>query len=301
MHYRYATVKGRQLFYREAGAPDAPAIVLLHGFPTSSYMFRNLIPALARRYHVIAPDHLGFGHSDAPSAEEFDYTFDALTDADRRPAGRTRRRPVRHLRPGLRRPHRLAPRHRQPGRDHRDRHPERQRLRRRLRTELLEDRVGLPPRADSRDRGRRARRADAGRDPVAVPDRRARPEPGRPGRLPTTTSRWSPGPATTRCSWRCSSTTAPIPRSTQPCTPTCANTSRRCWRSGAVATRSSDRTAPARSPTTCRRREIHLLDGGHFLLESAAEEVGQLMVDFLGEALRVKIRANPDVPVAGSG
>ncbi|HEX4225600.1 MAG TPA: alpha/beta hydrolase [Pseudonocardiaceae bacterium] len=80
VHYRYATVQGRQLFYREAGAPDAPVLVLLHGFPTSSFMFRNLIPALAQRYHVIAPDHLGFGQSDAPSAEEFHYTFDALTE-----------------------------------------------------------------------------------------------------------------------------------------------------------------------------------------------------------------------------
>lgn len=80
VHYRYATIQGRKLFYREAGAPDAPAIVLLHGFPTSSYMFRNLIPALARHYHVIAPDHLGFGRSDAPGVTEFTYTFDALTD-----------------------------------------------------------------------------------------------------------------------------------------------------------------------------------------------------------------------------
>jgi pimeloyl-ACP methyl ester carboxylesterase len=78
VHYRYATVQGRQLFYREAGPGDAPAIVLLHGFPTSSFMFRNLIPALAGRYHVIAPDYLGFGLSDAPPVEEFDYSFDAL-------------------------------------------------------------------------------------------------------------------------------------------------------------------------------------------------------------------------------
>jgi pimeloyl-ACP methyl ester carboxylesterase len=80
VHHRYAIVDGHRLFYREAGSPDAPAIVLLHGFPTSSYMFRNLIPRLAERYHVIAPDHLGFGHSDAPAVEEFTYTFDALTD-----------------------------------------------------------------------------------------------------------------------------------------------------------------------------------------------------------------------------
>jgi len=80
IHHRYATVDGHRLFYREAGDPGAPAAVLLHGFPTSSYMFRNLVPALADRYHVIAPDHLGFGLSDAPTVSEFDYTFDALTE-----------------------------------------------------------------------------------------------------------------------------------------------------------------------------------------------------------------------------
>jgi pimeloyl-ACP methyl ester carboxylesterase len=79
-HHRYATVRGRQMFYREAGPADAPAIVLLHGFPSSSFMFRDLIPALADRYHVVAPDHIGFGFSDAPSVQEFDYTFGALTD-----------------------------------------------------------------------------------------------------------------------------------------------------------------------------------------------------------------------------
>ncbi|SNY26137.1 alpha/beta fold hydrolase [Paractinoplanes atraurantiacus] len=80
VHYRYATVEGRRLFYREAGPAGAPVLVLLHGFPSSSFMFRNLIPALADRWRVIAPDHLGFGHSDAPPVTGFDYTFDALTD-----------------------------------------------------------------------------------------------------------------------------------------------------------------------------------------------------------------------------
>jgi pimeloyl-ACP methyl ester carboxylesterase len=80
VHHRYVGVQGQQLFYREAGPAGAPALVLLHGFPTSSFMFRGLVPALADRYHVIAPDHLGFGLSDAPSTDEFDYTFDALAD-----------------------------------------------------------------------------------------------------------------------------------------------------------------------------------------------------------------------------
>ncbi|MCV7400057.1 alpha/beta hydrolase [Mycobacterium fragae] len=83
VHYRYLTVDGHRLFFREAGPADAPAVVLLHGFPTSSYMFRDLVPALADRYHVIAPDHLGFGLSDAPTVEQFDYTFGALTGLTR--------------------------------------------------------------------------------------------------------------------------------------------------------------------------------------------------------------------------
>jgi pimeloyl-ACP methyl ester carboxylesterase len=78
IHYRYADVGGHRLFYREAGRPGAPAVLLLHGFPASSFMFRDLIPVLADQYHVIAPDHLGFGFSDAPPAADFSYTFDAL-------------------------------------------------------------------------------------------------------------------------------------------------------------------------------------------------------------------------------
>lgn len=76
--YRFATVDGNKIFYREAGAPAAPAILLLHGFPTSSHMFRNLIPALAERYRVIAPDLPGFGFSDAPDRKQFRYSFENL-------------------------------------------------------------------------------------------------------------------------------------------------------------------------------------------------------------------------------
>jgi pimeloyl-ACP methyl ester carboxylesterase len=76
----HRTVKVRDLdvFYREAGPKDAPAVLLLHGFPTSSQMFRNLIPALAYRYRVLAPDYRGFGHSSMPPRAEFAYTFDNL-------------------------------------------------------------------------------------------------------------------------------------------------------------------------------------------------------------------------------
>jgi pimeloyl-ACP methyl ester carboxylesterase len=79
-HYRTATIDGLEIFYREAGDPDKPAFVLLHGFPASSFMFRRLIDLLADRFHVIAPDYPGFGHSEAPSPERFAYTFDHLTD-----------------------------------------------------------------------------------------------------------------------------------------------------------------------------------------------------------------------------
>ncbi|MFE0735238.1 alpha/beta fold hydrolase [Streptomyces sp. NPDC058855] len=76
--HRTVTVRGHALHYREAGPADAPVLLLLHGFPTSSHMFRDLIPRLAHRYRLIAPDHLGFGRSDAPAADAFPYTFAEL-------------------------------------------------------------------------------------------------------------------------------------------------------------------------------------------------------------------------------
>jgi pimeloyl-ACP methyl ester carboxylesterase len=76
--YKNATVDGYNVFYREAGPKDSPTILLLHGFPTSSHMFRELIPALADHYHVVAPDLPGFGFSDAPDRKRFSYTFEQL-------------------------------------------------------------------------------------------------------------------------------------------------------------------------------------------------------------------------------
>jgi len=76
--YQHAIVDGSEIFYREAGPKTALTILLLHGFPTSSHMFRNLIPTLADRYHVIAPDLPGFGFSDAPDRKRFRYTFEQL-------------------------------------------------------------------------------------------------------------------------------------------------------------------------------------------------------------------------------
>ena len=78
IHYRTVRVGGVEIFYREAGPKDAPAILLLHGFPTSSHMFRDLIPLLSGRYHLIAPDYPGFGYGSTPRVEDFEYTFDTL-------------------------------------------------------------------------------------------------------------------------------------------------------------------------------------------------------------------------------
>jgi len=79
-HYQTVQVDGLDIFYREAGPKDAPTILLLHGFPTSSHMYRELIPRLADHYHVIAPDYPGFGYSSTPRVTEFAYTFDHLAD-----------------------------------------------------------------------------------------------------------------------------------------------------------------------------------------------------------------------------
>ena len=74
--YRTITVEGVDIFYREAGNPNNPTILLLHGFPTSSHMFRDLIPELADQYHLVAPDYPGYGFSSMPAVNEFDYSFD---------------------------------------------------------------------------------------------------------------------------------------------------------------------------------------------------------------------------------
>ena len=76
--YKFQSVGNVEVFYREAGVPGAPVILLLHGFPSASHMFRDLIPLLEDRYHVIAPDLPGFGNTEAPPRGEFDYTFDHL-------------------------------------------------------------------------------------------------------------------------------------------------------------------------------------------------------------------------------
>jgi pimeloyl-ACP methyl ester carboxylesterase len=79
-HHRTTDIDGLKVFYREAGDASLPSLLLLHGFPASSFMFRELIERLSDRFHIVAPDYPGFGHSDAPSTEAFSYTFDGLAD-----------------------------------------------------------------------------------------------------------------------------------------------------------------------------------------------------------------------------
>jgi len=79
VHYKTVEIEGVDVFYREAGSPEAPAVLLLHGFAASSYMFRDLIPKLAQNYHVIAPDLPGFGQTTVKPGTPFSYTFDTLT------------------------------------------------------------------------------------------------------------------------------------------------------------------------------------------------------------------------------
>lgn len=78
--YKIVKIDGLDIFYREAGSTANPTVLLLHGFPTSSQMFRNLMPQLAGRYHVVAPDYPGYGYSSAPPMDKFDYTFDNIAN-----------------------------------------------------------------------------------------------------------------------------------------------------------------------------------------------------------------------------
>jgi pimeloyl-ACP methyl ester carboxylesterase len=78
--FHTVSIEGLDIFYREAGSRDNPTILLLHGFPTSSHMFRTLMPALADRFHLVAPDYPGYGNSSMPTVDEFDYTFDHLAE-----------------------------------------------------------------------------------------------------------------------------------------------------------------------------------------------------------------------------
>src|SRR5262245_33552851 len=100
--YRTLNVEGLEIFYREAGPRDAPTVLLLHGFPSSSHMFRNLIPMLADKYHVVAPDFPGYVESSAPSVNDFDYSYERLATVTEKFTERMPSKRIRSLRNSFR-------------------------------------------------------------------------------------------------------------------------------------------------------------------------------------------------------
>ena len=99
--FRTVSINGLDIFDREAGFRDRPTILLLHGFPTSSHMFRNLMPALAERFHLVAPDYPGLGNSSMPTVNEFDYTFERLAEIVEKFTLCARPQKIQPLRDGL--------------------------------------------------------------------------------------------------------------------------------------------------------------------------------------------------------
>ena len=155
IYYRTATVDGVSIFYREAGPADAPVVLLLHGFPTSSHMFRNLIPLLADRYRVIAPDYPGFGAERRAGSHAVRLHLRPLRRPDGWSSAAARRPTLRYVRDGLRRTGRLPPGAQAPGAGQRADRPERQCLRRRPQGVLGPDQGLLGGRLGGQPRGAR--------------------------------------------------------------------------------------------------------------------------------------------------
>ena len=109
MAYRTVKIDGLDIFYREAGPKDAPVVLLLHGFPTSSHMFRNLIPALADEFHLVAPDYPGYGNSSMPTVDAVRVHLRPSGGGDREVHGEGRAEEVHPVCDGLRRAGRLPP------------------------------------------------------------------------------------------------------------------------------------------------------------------------------------------------
>ncbi len=156
VRFNTVDVDGLKVFYRSAGDPSAPAVLLLHGFPSASHMFRDLIPELAGDYHVVAPDLPGFGMTEQPARDAFAYTFETIAQVLGRFTEVLGLDSVRHLRLRLRRPGRLPPGAAASRADHRDRLPERQHLSRRRVRGLRAD-PGLLERAEPGQPRRAAR------------------------------------------------------------------------------------------------------------------------------------------------
>ena len=247
IHYRYATVQGQRLFYREAGPAGAGRGAAAR-LPGQLVHVPRPDPAAGRRYHVIAPDHLGFGLSDAPPADEFGYTFDALADLT---AGcwTSSASPVRDVRPGLRRPGRLAARPAPPRTRSPRSSPRAATATTRGFTTDSGSRCGSSGRTAPADRGRRPRA-------LTLDVTRWQYLHGVPDETLVSPDTWLHDfaqlsrPGNDEISWPCSPTTPPTCRCTPSCTPGCATARSRYWPSGAATTRSSLLKAHSPSPTT---------------------------------------------------
>ena len=175
INYHTADVDGRKIFYREAGAPEAPKLLLLHGFPTAGHMFRDLIPLLADRYHIIAPDLPGFGNSDMPRGATHSTRSPRRSTASRRSSASTATRSICSTmarRPGSGSRSSIRP-------HHGDHLPERQRLRGRTKRRLESD-PGLLGGCFARQSRGAARVPQAGDDRLAVHARCSRHDDGSP-------------------------------------------------------------------------------------------------------------------------
>ena len=280
VHYRTMSIDGVNVFYREAGPADAPAVVLLHGFPSSSNMFRNLIPALADRYHVIAPDYPGFGHSDMPDRSQFRYSFAHFADITDTLLTRLGVRSLRALCHGLRRARRLSPGAQASRARHCARHSERQRVRGGAQGVLEADQGVLGERSAGAARGiarghdarRRRARSISTVSPIARVSIRARGSCDqalldRPGNVEIQLDLFY--------DYRTNLELYPqfqkFFRERQP--------------PALIVWGKNDVIFPADGARAylkdLPRAELHLLDSGHFALEDQGEEIARLMRDFL--------------------
>ena len=270
--------------------------MLLHGFPSSSHMFRNLIPMLADRYHVVAPDLPGFGFSEAPDRGRFEYTFDHLAKIVGGLRRSTESPTLCDLRFRLRRARRPSPGPRAPRTHHRDHFAEWQRLRGRPERGMEPDPEILEG-ADRGQPGRPARFPQAGGDPLAVPPwglRRGRRGPGvlhpRLGAPWTSRERRNSARPVSRLRQQ----RRALSRGSRPIS---ASTSRRSWLSGARTIPFSCRRAPRRSSATCRSADVRLIDTGHFALETHAREVATAIREFLGKTHAGRAASDEPAPM----
>ena len=286
--YQHAIVDGSKIFYREAGSKNPPTILLLHGFPTSSHMFRNLIPALADRYHVVAPDLPGFGFSQTPDRKQFRYTFEHLAkviDIFTQTIGLERYAiyvfdygaPV-GLRLALAHPDRI--------------------------TEIISQNGNVYEQGLSQA-GTRSKSTGRNQLPrIALPcatsshQRRLNPntstvsktKPWWRRKLTSSTPHCSLGPAMTRSSSTYSSTMQATSPSTRSSRNISARNGRLCSRYGATAIRSfclQEQKPSSDIPSA----EVRFYHTGHFALETHHQEIAGAIKDFLGRTLSTQTRA----------